>query len=46
MIYKGTSLAEIIGQMLLSMNTDVLTQSWVLISVKDDLTNPARCCIV
>ena len=43
MIYKGTSLAEIIGQMSLSMNTDVLTQSWVLISVKDDLTKPARC---
>ena len=38
---KEASLAKIVGQMLLSINTDVLTQSWVLISVKDDLTKPA-----
>ena len=30
MIYKETSLAKIVGQMSLSMNTDILTQPWVL----------------
>ena len=34
MIYKETSFAKIVGQMSLSMNTDILTESWVLISVK------------
>ena len=40
---RETPLAEIIGQMLLSKNTDVSTQSWVFISVNDDLTKLARC---
>ena len=38
MIDRETPLAEIVGQMLLSKNTDVSTQSWVFISVNDDLT--------
>ena len=33
-----TPLAKIAGQMLLSMNTDVSTQSLVLINVQDDLS--------
>ena len=43
MIDRETPLAEIVGQMLLSKNTDVSTQSWVFISVNDDLTKLARC---
>ena len=35
MIDKETPLAKIVGQMLLSRNTDVSTQSWVFISVND-----------
>ena len=35
---RETPLAKIDGQMLLSKNTDVLTQSWVFVSVNDDLT--------
>ena len=42
MIDRESPLAEIVGQMLLSRNTDVSTQSWV-ISVNDDLTKLARC---
>ena len=42
MIDRETPLAEIVGQML-SKNTDVSTQSWVFISVNDDLTKLARC---
>ena len=42
MIDTETPLAEIVGQML-SKNTDVSTQSWVFISVNDDLTKLARC---
>ena len=34
---KETPLAEIVGQMSLSKNTDVLTQSWVFISVNNTL---------
>ena len=41
MIDKETPLAEIVGQMLLSRNTDVSTQSWVFISVNDHLTKLA-----
>ena len=33
MIDRETLLAKLAGQMLLSMNTDILTQTWVLISV-------------
>ena len=40
---RKTPLAKIVGQMLLSKNTDVSTQSWVFISVNDDLTKLARC---
>ena len=36
MIDRETPLAEIVGQMLLSKNTDVSTQSWVFISVNDE----------
>ena len=37
---RETPLAEIVEQMSLSKKyTDVLTQSWVFISVNDDLTN-------
>ena len=43
MIDRETPLAKIVGQMLLSRNTDVLTQSWVFISVNDHLTKLARC---
>ena len=43
MIDRETPLAEIVGQLLLSKNTDVLTQSWFFISVNDDLTKLARC---
>ena len=43
MIDKETPLAKIVAQMLLSRNTDVSTQSWVFISVNDDLTKLARC---
>ena len=43
MIDRESPLAEIVGQMLLSRNTDVSTQSWVFISVNDDLTKLARC---
>ena len=42
MIDRETPLAEIVGQML-SRNTDVSTQSWVFISVNNDLTKLARC---
>ena len=35
MIDRETPLAEIVGQMSLSKSTDVLTQSWVFISVKN-----------
>ena len=43
MIDRETPLAEIVGQMSLSRSTDVLTQSWVFISVKKhDLTKLAR----
>ena len=34
MIGRETPLAEIVGQMSLSKSIDVLTQSWVFISVK------------
>ena len=34
MIDRETPLAEIVGQMSLSKSTDILTQSWVFISVK------------
>ena len=40
---RESPLAEIDGQMSLSKNTDVSTQSWVFISVNDDLTKLARC---
>ena len=43
MIDRETPLADIVGQMLLSKNTDISTQSWVFISVNDDLTKLARC---
>ena len=43
MIDRETPLAKIVGQMLLSKNIDVSTQSWVFISVNDDLTKLARC---
>ena len=33
---RETPVAEIVGQMSLSKNTDVSTQSWVLISVNDE----------
>ena len=43
MINRETPLAEIVGQMSLSRSTDVLTKSWVFISVnKHDLTKLAR----
>ena len=35
MIDRETPLAEIVGQMSLSRSTDVSTQSWVFISVKN-----------
>ena len=35
MIDRETPLAKIVGQMLLSRSTDVSTQSWVFISVKN-----------
>ena len=35
MIDRKTPLAEIVGQMSLSRSTDVSTQSWVFISVKN-----------
>ena len=40
---RETPPAEIVGQMSLSKNIDVSTQSWVFISVNDDLTKLARC---
>ena len=41
---RETPLAEIIGQMSLSKKyADVSIQSWVFISVNDDLTKLARC---
>ena len=40
---RKTPLAEIIGQMSLSKYTDVSTQSWVFISVNDDVIKLARC---
>ena len=42
---RETPLAEIVGQMSLSKNTDVSTQSWVFISVNDDLTKLASTCL-
>ena len=38
MINRETPLAEIVGQMSLSKNTVVSTQSWVFISVNVELT--------
>ena len=37
---RETPLADIVGQMSLSKNTDVLTQSWVFISVNESDEDP------